>query len=281
MSSFEPSDLPRRPAPQAEASSGSITAGRPEHYVEFHTPPDPVSQQVGTFPALAQPKAGRKRPPRQRRHPRIVVSVPMWVILGLGLLALVAALLLLPTITPWPRSPALPSVDDTSPGAGVIGTAGPNGEQSAGSGATASSGTTPNSAAAPTSTNPDGGSPPTGAGPLPQITYFTATPLVGGLIGYDLEVRITNGATVSQDWRNVSTHINGVPVGVTVTEPSTGVRGVVANNRICLEPTDPVTTTLDPGQTLTMKVRLTLVSLGQAPRQGQLNDSQCPASASS
>jgi hypothetical protein len=287
MSSVEPGELPRRPVPPPEASSASITTGRPRQFVEFDTPADHASQRVGAFPAVAPPKDRKRRPPREPRRQRIVVSVPMWVILGLAILAVIAGLLFLPTVTPWPRSPALPSADGTDPGVGVMGTgdsgagssAGP--DAPAGSGTAASSASAPSAAATPTSTNPDGSGAPPAAGPPPQITAFSAAPLVGGLIGYDIQVAITNGATVAQAWRNVSIHISGLPVAVNVTSPPTGVRSFVANSRICLEPTDPATTTLDPDETLAISVRMTMVTLGQAPRQGQLGDSQCPASAGS
>jgi hypothetical protein len=121
----EQGGLPRRRPPEAEEAGGSLSLGQPGHIVEFPTPADPASQRVGVFPALASPKAERRRR-RGPRRPRIVVTVPMWVLLGLAILAAIAVLLFIPAISPWPGPPPLTPSDDPEPGVGAIGTGDPD-----------------------------------------------------------------------------------------------------------------------------------------------------------
>lgn len=284
------SDLPkRRPAPPPTqpptASSGARPAGPPSNYVEFATPPDPASQHVAVFPALAQPKERPPRPPRGRRRPRIVVSVPMWLLAGLGLLGLIAGLLFVPALAPLWRAPAESPLDDGEPGVGVIGT-GPSGAASADSavrpdasggagpfaGPDATAG--PAGTSAPSATaNPD--RPPNPGGVA--VSYFSATTL-GAVLGYRVIVEITNTAAAVQDWESVGVGVSGgVPLDMVVDEPATGVRVYAGNGSACVVPATPETASLDPGETLRIVFRINAL-LASAPGPHRINDAAgCPS----
>lgn len=281
-------DQPRGPAPPEE-TSGHASAGRPMHYVEFKTPVDPMSQPVGTFPALAPPPRPL-RPPRRSRQALIVVSVPVSALLGLAVLAAIAGLVFLSAIVPWPAPlPPTPSGGD-KPGIGVLGTripdptagsgigAGPGGSASPDAGASPGTGASrgPSATASvtplvdPTVTpSPAGGSaPPTTD---VYISSFSATP-VALVAGYQVTVSITNSGSESRSWDNVGIQVNGgVSLTMTVQEPADGVRVFRGSGRACLAPTTSDTATLDAGETLTIVFRISAV-LSQAPGPAQTPD---------
>jgi hypothetical protein len=289
------SALPRRgrpsPVESGQAASGSTRAGRPDQYLEFNTPPDPASQPVALFPALASPTEPR---PRAQRRPRIVVSVPMWVVAALALLAIIAGLLFLPSIGPWSRAPVESPLDDgASTGAGVVGpvdpeqaSGGPGAVPGAGvnpggggTGPSAGPGATASSAGGTASpTSPGTGTTAPGATTPLQLVDFTATTRLG-LTGYNVTFKIINASPVAQSWQNASTLVNETLTGAAVTNPEpAGINTYVTNDRVCVAPTDPAVATLDPGEILTVAFRINQL-LAQPPAQGQLDDDRCvPAS---
>lgn len=286
MSSPEHGELPRRPVPPPEAGSSPLTVGRPVHYVEFKTPAEPVSQPVGAFPALAAPKAH----PRRRRRPRIVIAVPMWVILGVALLAVIAGLLFIPAITPWPPPPPLTPSDDTEPGAGVIGTGDPDPARDPDAGASPGNGGSPGvggsrgpdaTARVTPGADPTSGTPSaTGSDAPPAdvyVSYFSATPLL--VVGYRVTVGISNRGSAPRNWEHIGVQVSGgVSLNMEVEEPETGVRVFSGSGRACLAPTTSEAARLDAGETLTIVFRIdALLSQTPGPAQTPDKDGCAPA----
>lgn len=284
----ERGDLPRRGAPQAAEAGSSVTVGPPNNYVEFNTPAEPVSQPVGAFPAIAPPKAQPRRRPRRPRRPRIVVTVPMWVLLGLAILAAIAALLFIPAIRPWPSPAPLTPSDDTAPGVGVIGTGdpdagiGPNAGPDATPGATSGSqpstraGTEPSGTSAPEPTATGSGAPPAVADVY--ISHFSATFVV---TGYRVTVGITNRGAGPGNWEHVGVQVSGgIQLSMAVEEPETGVRVFQGTGRACLAPTTSDTANLTAGETLTVVFRIDTL-LSQTPGPAQTPDRDGCAAAES
>lgn len=277
------SDLPhRRPTPAPDGTSGALTTSRPDNFVEVDTSPEPTPQRDGLFSALAPPTLPSPRTPRELRRPRTVVIMPLWLLAGLGILAAIAGLLLVPALSPWRKGPVQSPLDEAAPGVEVIGTEAPGASVGPGAGpdatattaATGSPDPTAGVSASATPSNPGDGPPPGGPPPL-EIAQFSATPvLVVG--GYDISVTITNPAAGPQRWRSVSVYVNGPlpPGSVTVQRPAVGARGYVSEGRACVSPTGSGVANLDAGQTLTISFRIG-VALAQAPGAARVDHDGC------
>ncbi|MBX6748965.1 MAG: hypothetical protein IRY85_04720 [Micromonosporaceae bacterium] len=240
------------------------------------------------MPPFAPEAAVPAEPPVSNRRSRALGALPVWVVVGLGLVAVIAGLLIVPSVIPWSRAPVESPLDDPVPEVGAIGNQTPataSAEASPGTGATSEptagptttrgpGGPTTSGAPAPTTTT----TAPTESSPGPseglEVGYFTAAPLPGNE-GYRVTVQIANRRTVPQVWQNVAVDIlDWSPLPLEVEEPQGTVRAFPALGRVCLTPTNPDTASIEAGQSLTIVFRMN-ARVSNSPRPVRLNEPGC------
>jgi hypothetical protein len=207
---------------------------------------------VGMFPAVGTPAEPEMRPERSRLR-RLV---PVFVVVGLALLAVLATVLLLqpaPPPVPSASAPDLSLSSGTSRGAGAA--AGATGAGAAGS-----------------RTGPTGGgsATTTGSGTLAalRISNFQTT---NNVTSWDVVITIFNPADVAQAWTNASVQ---VPGGLSlILKPVTpGTRVYDAGQTVCVAPTGSAA--VPAGSSMDIEFQIDSVLSG-APRSPQLDNPAC------
>lgn len=281
------SDVPARPPAPADHPPASPRGYRNGPAGGLPPPQDPflVEGDAPLFPpaAPAEPPA-----PVSNRPSRAFGALPVWVLVALGLVAIAAGVMVVPSIMPWSRAPVESPLDDPESGIGAIGnqtpvtasasadpgpsfeptadpdgTRGPDGPASPGvpTGAPTSA---PNPTSAPTESSP-------GPSDGLEIAFFTSAPLPNNE-GYRVTVHIANRRTVPQVWQNVAVDIlDWSPLPLVVEEPGSGVRAFPALGHVCLAPTDANRARIDAGQSLTIVFR-TAARMSNSLRPVRLND---------
>ena len=258
------SDGPARPpvpsADQPPAAARGYRAGGPAG--KFPPPQDPfLGPDEAPFVPEAAPAA-----PGPTRPSRVLGPLPVWGLVALGLVVIIAGVLFVPSVMPWSRAPVESPLDDPDPELeiGVVGNPTP---QTVTVGASA----TPSATAEPTAgADPSGGpaapgaptptSAPTDSSPGPsdglEIVFYTAAPLPNNE-GSRVTVHIANRRTVPQFWQNVAVEIlDWPPQPLVVEEPAAGVQAFSAQSRVCLRPIDPLVGRIEAGQSLTIVFRM-------------------------
>ncbi len=222
---------------------------------EPSSPAPQESQVVSVWPA--------RRPVARRRSPRVSLALRL---LGVAAIAAVlAAITLGPPSIPWAKAPGESTLTDEPIAAGR-----------ASSNPAGSAGVTPSdaaSAANPTrvvlSTPPDP-STPLVVPPLvvPPLDVSLTTP--DWLLRYTVNVSITNSAGTAQTWQNVSVHLDGLSLVVTLI--GSAVRLDLRSKDVCAAPTGSAT--IAAGATLTFSFTVAGVNLVE-PTVALLNQAAC------
>jgi hypothetical protein len=218
--------------------------------------------------------------PTRNRRARIIGGLPIWGLVALGAAAVVAGLLVVPSITPWSRAPVESPLDDSEAAVGVIGNQTPaptSADASPGPDASAEPTPGPDGTGAPGGPGDQGSPDPTDSptsGPVPspglEIASYLVVPLPDN--GHQVSLEIANRSTVGQTWHSVSVSTSGWLPSVAVVQPAGRVRAYPGPSRACVAPTDPTTAWIEAGRSLTIGIVIYGGQVFNSVRTVQLND---------
>ncbi len=234
------------------------------------------SQAVSVWPVLRKLKR-RAREPGPRRRTGTALAYRLMAVIAIA--AVVAAITFGASAIPWANAP-----EESTPGDAIVGPVSPAALDTAvpanlGGKSPGSAGTAPGSAGTPTSGST--GIPatiPTVTVPatIPTVTVPQVIPpltvslhVVDQLLGYTVNVTITNPAGSPQAWHNLTVHIEGLNLLIDVV--GSVVKLLLPGNDPCFAPS--VATIVGGGQTLEFSFTVT-GALGE-PTQARLNQGAC------
>jgi uncharacterized protein YndB with AHSA1/START domain len=241
-----------------ESAAPGVRAGVGEQVIEGG------SQAVSVWPVLRKAKA---RPSESEPRRRTGSALAYRLVGVIAIAAAIGAVTLGAAAIPWGNAPGESTLSDdaaaTDSPATLDTAAQVNlGGQSPGSAATAAPGSGGTATSGPTST-------PLVPPVIPPLTV--SLEVVDQTLGYTVIVTITNPAGSPQAWQNVTVHIDGLNLLITVV--GSVVKLLVPGNDPCFAPA--MATSIGAGQTLQFSFKVTAVADLADPTLVRLNQGAC------